>query len=76
VDAQETASGGIPAVECEVRHLYELTIPIGNWITYQIGEMFALVPNAAQTWGEPHLLLTARTTLVKPWNSADEVGED
>ena len=67
---------GTPVVVCNVEHMFELTIPVGNYLTYQIGEMFVPVPDVEETYGEPHLKITGTSTMVKPWDTTNEVGED
>jgi len=77
VDALDTVDeDGIPVVQCTVEHMYELTIPIGNYIVYQLGEMFVNMPNVDETYGAPHILINGHSTLVKPWDTSNEVDEN
>ena len=76
VAVEERDADGIPVVECKVEHLYQLTIPVGNYIAYQLGEMFISMPDIEETYGEPHLLVTGQSMMVKPWDTTDEVDEE
>lgn len=67
---------GIPVVTCNVEHLYQLTIPVGNYITYRLGEMFVSLPDIEDTYGEPHLRINGTSALVRPWETANVVGEE
>ena len=67
-----TDDEGVAVVVCNVDHLYELTIPVGNYITYQIGEMFISMPDIDETYDQPHLLVKGTCTLVRPWEADDD----
>jgi len=73
---EKTDEDGIPIVTCNVAHLYQLTIPIGNYLTYQIGRAFLPLPDIDETYGEPHFRVTGTSTLVRPWETANVVGEE
>ena len=76
VEVIEKDEDGIPVVICNVEHMYQLTIPIGNYIAYELGQMLLPLPDIDETHGEPHFRVTGTSSLVRPWNTANIVGEE
>lgn len=66
--AVKDSEDGRPIVRCEVTHLYELTVPIGNTVAYALG---SVLPSAEDldkdTYGVPHLRMKATCLLAQPW---------
>ena len=73
--------GDATVVRCDVRHDYELTVPVGNAIVYKLGQVFLSLEEAdpsasdhtglarpAEYNGEPHIVnFKASCELVRPW---------
>jgi len=58
-----------PAETIEVRHQFELRIPVANALAYSLGDaLLGLEGLDDATYGAPHLEIRSRTTLSRPWS--------
>lgn len=69
LETDTTTLEGEPAIRCDLTHLYELRVPIGNIVAYQIGDVFlgADEERLEKVDGVPHVRLKAACTLAQPW---------
>ena len=67
VDIQWLAPGGTNVVRCEVTHDYELRVPVGNYVAYQLGSLFLSLDELERIGDVPHLQMKASCSLVQPW---------
>ena len=60
---------GEPAIRCDLTHLYELRVPIGNIVAYHIGDVFLSEKGERleKVDGVPHIRMQASCTLAQPW---------
>ena len=63
--------GSQAVVRCDVTHSYELSVPFGN----HIASLFVTDNNSDEAWDAPHIKITGTSSLVRPWSTADEIGE-
>ena len=74
VEVATTDEGGQVIVKCDVKHDLELLVPVGNYIVFELGQVFLPI-GEDKGYGEPHLPLTGTCTLVRPWSTESEIGE-
>lgn len=60
-------AGGTLLVRCDVVHWYELTIPLGNFLAYGLGNAFMDVEMFDDSFGAPHIAVKGTSTLARPW---------
>lgn len=66
-EIRQVQVAGEPAVRCEIDHAYELRVPIGNMVSYQLADVFLGVENLEMIGGAPHIRIQATCTLPQPW---------
>ena len=58
-----------PATTVEVRHQFELRIPVADVLAYELGDVLLGIEGLDEgTYGTPHLEIRSRTTLSRPWS--------
>lgn len=65
IDFEE--AGDQTLVRCDVVHLFELTIPLGNFLAYGVGHAFMGMDIFDDSYGAPHIAVKGTSTLVRPW---------
>jgi len=66
-DVIQADMGGEPVVRCEIEHAYELRVPVGNVVSYTLGDVLLAVEDLETIGGMPHMRLKAACTLPQPW---------
>ncbi len=66
-DLEEATVLDAPAIRCDLTHMYELRVPIGNIVAYSIGDVFLAADELVKIGGAPHVRLKATCTLAQPW---------
>ena len=66
VDVSQISVDGSDAILCTVFHDYELRVPMGNYVAYQIGSVFLSSEELKHRYGAPHMQIRASCALAKP----------
>ena len=66
-DVIQTQAGSAPVIRCEIEHAYELRVPVGNVVSYTLGDVFLAAEDLERIGGMPHVRIKAACTLPQPW---------
>ena len=66
-EARPEQMGGHPVIRCEIEHAYELRVPVGNVVSYTLGDVFLAAEDMERIGGMPHVRMKAACTLPQPW---------
>jgi len=66
VDVRQISVDGSDAILCTVLHDYELRVPVGNYVAYQVGSVFLSSDALDYHYGAPHMQIRASCALAKP----------
>jgi len=58
---------GSPAIRCDITHDYELRVPVGNYVAYQLGSVFLAADELERIGDVPHIKMKASCALARPW---------
>jgi hypothetical protein len=64
----EDTLDGQRVMRCEIEHMVELRVPIGNVVAYTLGDVVLGIKDFDRdTYGSPHLRMRAGCVLAEPW---------